>query len=447
MSHKKVTNFIRRIVVLSVAFVALPETASVSAQATPTRDKEVARTSFSDKYVSKKYRDAVKIYEETIEKYYPGLINNDAELRYQYCDCLWNLAKTGSKSLLKKAEEKLLAFVNENDQYVAGRFLYASVLAKQKKEEAKEQLITAAQLGVPVLRQIQDTKARHFQYLLKEPKFILEVVKATSTGNVAIQRNFFLLPYNPNPEKPADPIENTQIANNAKKKTEIEEKILKLFSDIRAAVDNSEYEGLLDKFRALNGLIRAYDKSGVDEAVKKQLAQFKKDYKAKRYIRIRLFLELQDYNSRGQRSLREMEQNLKRKKFEEVFQGFQKVSAIVDKMRSVDRPEYQQRADKLFFYAKTINDKAVKQKQIDELKLKITGIVLAPSQTNSEGETGNSALINDHIYREGQPIVDVHGNYVSGLTVHRIVEGAVRFRYEDTTFVRLLEANKDSKAR
>ena len=80
--------------------------------------------------------------------------------------------------------------------------------------------------------------------------------------------------------------------------------------------------------------------------------------------------------------------------------------------------------------------RARRLKQIAEFDLDVTGIVVAPPNSDEPDKT----IINDRIYEEGDPLINEDTDEeIEGLVVVEIIRSTVRFRYEDTEFVRELK--------
>ena len=181
--------------------------------------------------------------------------------------------------------------------------------------------------------------------------------------------------------------------------------------------------------------------------VDKVAANLKKwEKKLDEWKEVRLAIQLQIYINEGNEYLRAMLKAKQNEKFDEVFEQFANVKALVEKMRHEEREEFHRNADAIFIRAKGLNDEALKLKKIKEFNLIVTGIVVDPRP-----ESKNRAIIvfddastNDkrlgRIYEENDDIRDKEDRKVPGLKVIKISEGSIKFKYEDTEFIRELKS-------
>jgi hypothetical protein len=405
----------------------------------------LVKTEFLEAYQSKKWDSVEVIFDGVMTTSFPEL-KKDYRNVFKYCEALFNLGQKKAGKKLEKAVGVLEKLIDANPRYIEAIFLLSKCLARQKKDGAKDQLLTAAKLGLPVLREINDKKnAKIFGHLLNEPRFILDIMNAprNATENFDEVRNPFLSPFepdekgeirlNPNKTGPSKAPNASKDANRIK----LEKIVDQLFEDIEDLIERQEYNSLLGKFKDLNGHINAYKKIG-DKVVQKKLDKWKKLKRDRQFEEVQVALQLQLYVTRGNKILRGMATGLQKEEFEKVFQGFQTMSNLVDKMRSEERDAFTRNADALFYKAKELNDKGNKKKRIQELQLQVTGIVLDPGTQGGERQSGNRAIINDRIYAEGQALTDESDDPIPDLTIFAIFEGSVRFKYQDTTFDRPL---------
>jgi len=402
------------------------------------------KTEFFEALARKKWKRVETIYETKVVKYFPGLAENK-EFLYRYSNSLFLQGKSKFAKAQKSLEKVLAADATD----VNASFLLARILAASKKDEqkssAKDFLLNAAKYGFPVLRSLKDPKLkRTFGYLMKEPKFILNVMRMSSSfpanEYIGKARNPFQSPAF-RAARDKEQGEETGIRNEDPEQAEkLKAEVAKLLQEIEQLLDREQLDQLLPKFQELNKLMTAYKKLGTDE-VERQLAEWAKqtvDYKE-----VQTALRLQVYINKGNEILRRMSRGLTKEKFADVFSAFQEMTALVDKMRTEEREEFPRNADALFYKAKTLNDQAEKRKIINELALVVTGIV-----TDARPGSRNSAIIStdggsEKIYYPGQPITDEQDVPIAGLQVKSITEGAVKFLFRDTEFVRELTPPAD----
>ncbi|MDF1665357.1 MAG: hypothetical protein P1V97_26585 [Planctomycetota bacterium] len=413
-------------------------------------DIKVVSTSFLEAYQAKNWETVEDTYEKGFKKF--EKLKKKKEFIYRYCVAVYNLADKGKKKKerLDKVTAALEDLIDDEPRYISAIYLLAKCLAKQKKPTAKDYLDTAAKLGFPVLREISDKKnAKLFGHLLEDPRFIVKIMKAgrNSEENISEIKNPFVSPIEANPDPknpkgegkkpPIGPIGPKTPANDAAR-IKLESDVDNLFNEIEDLIERSEYDGLLTKFKDLNGLMNAYSKIGSTEIVQRKLEKWKKISRDRQFEEVQVALQLQVFVNQGNQILRAMATSLQKEEFEKVFQGFQKMSSLVDRMRSQERDAFTRNAEALFYKAKELNDKAIKKKRIQELKLRVTGIVLDSGRQYSDRQSGHRAIINDKIYAENQAVTDQSDEPIPDLIVLNIFEGSVRFKYQNTTFDRAL---------
>lgn len=413
-------------------------------------DIQVISTEFLEASQAKNWALVETIFEERFKKF--EKLKKKKDFVYRYSEAVYNLADKGKKKKerLEKITGTLENLIDDHPRYISAIYLLAKCLAKQKKPTAKDQLLSAAKLGLPVLREISDKKnSKLFGHLLEEPRFIVKIMKAgrNSEENISEIKNPFVSPIEAtvDPKKPGKgvikPTKGTEIikkpANDAAR-IKLEQDVDNLFNEIEDLIERSEYDGLLTKFKDLNGLMNAYSKIGSTEVVQRKLEKWKKISRDRQFEEVQIALQLQVFVNQGNQILRGMATSLQKEEFEKVFQGFQKMSSLVDRMRSQERDAFTRNAEALFYKAKELNDKAIKKKRIQELKLRVTGIVLDSGPQYSDRQSGHRAIINDKIYAENQAVTDESDEPIPDLIVLNIFEGSVRFKYQNTTFDRAL---------
>lgn len=402
-------------------------------------------TEYLEAFKLKKWPQVEEIYEKTIEAYFPQL-KKDSSINLRYCKALYNQGKRK----YSKAAEKLNDLLKQDQRSIEAFYTLAKIRAQSRKpeeqEEAKDHLISATRLGLPGIRELTSpANKKIFTPLLNQPQFVLRLMRAGQEFQVDEVNNIFDLPYDPGPPDGKGDGDGGKIVppdDEAKERiAELEKKVDTLFKDIEGLLERAEVDGLLEKFRELNGLIEEFKQYNSTEVVEGKLQKWGE--RRKEFEDIRLALLLQLNVKEGNDILKGMAEALRKEEFAKVFEGFEAMNRLVDKMRTNENQEaFQRNAEALFFRAKKLNDEAVKLKRIKELALIVTGIVLDPEKRKEEKdpnkEYGNRAIINDKVYREGEPLTDEFDTPIADLHVVAILEGAVRFRYQGTIFVREL---------
>lgn len=447
----------RRILSLTLVAVLCAHSTTIWAQ---DEDREVKKsetqilTEFLEAYKLQNWEKVEEVYDDVISVQFDAL-KKRPKLVYMYSNALFNQFQKKKKLVkkLQKADDAIDTMLTEEPKYTEAVYLLAQIRASAKSEEKKEQardlLLRATQLGVPVLAQLQDKKiAKIFEYMTKEPAFLLKIMKApTKTEEVEPERNFFIPPYRPDPTKADDP---NRLKPDGTKKTddpinkELQKQIKKLFKDIEDSLDRQEVDNLLPKFTELNNLMIKFGKDG-SEAVRSQISEWQKRKDSRQFEDVQKALQLQSYVTEGNNYMGDMRTALDADAFDKVFLIFQNITALVDKMRSEDDEDYDRNAEALYFGAKSINDEAIKKKRIQELELIVEGIVYDPSPKEQRAYSGHRAIINNNIYKISDTILDRNENPIEDLRVKDIFLGSVQFEYKGTLFFRELVTKVEEK--
>lgn len=415
----------------------------------PDQDREqsgaenTATTRFLEAFTVGDWEKAERFYEELVQNW--PLYGKDPAYEYKYAYTLYSLKSPVKK---EKAKTQLQGLLEQDPDHILALFLLAQIEAEQFKpdrqqpiEDAKEHLLQAAKAGFYTLREVRASKAPEFKQLQDDPKFILRAMRASqdATINVKSARNPFQLPHIGQNGK----LDNAGNAMTQREIATLEAKIDALFVDIEKLIRDKEIDKLAPLFQELNNIMTEYRKVGV-EKVATNLKKWEK--KLDEWKEVRLAIQLQIYINKGNECLRAMLKAKQNEKFDEVFEQFGEVKQLVEQMRHEEREEFHRNADALFIRAKGLNDEALKLKKIKEFNLIVTGIVVDPRP-----ESKNRAIIvfddpgatdqrRGRIYEEKDNIRDKDDRKVPGLTVEKISEGSIKFKYEDTEFIRELKS-------
>ncbi len=405
--------------------------------------ENTATTRFIEAFQTQDWEKTEKAYKELVDNF--PLYRKDTLFVYRYAVTLYNL-----KSQTKKDEAKAqLQGLLENDPgHILALYLLAQIEAEQYKadrpqplEEAKDHLLEAAKNGFYTLRELSGSKLPQFKELRDDPKFILRVMRApTSIPPITIKnnvRNPFQVPRVNAQGKPTD-----AFAISARDIALLEGRIDGLFSDIKKLINDKEIDKLAPLFQELNQIMSEYKKIGIEKVAanlkkwEKQLDEWKE---------VKLAVQLQIYINKGNECLRAMLKANKAEKFDETFEQFGEVKQLVEQMRHEEREEFHRNADAIFIRAKKLDEEAHKLKKIKEFNLVVTGIVVDPRPESKnraiiifdDPGTGQARL--GRIYEENDDIRDKEERKVPGLKVVKISEGSIKFKYEDTEFIRELK--------
>lgn len=388
----------------------------------------VLKTQFLEAHAGGKWAEARDAFVK-MRRTFPQVLQ-DKRLLYLYAEAQDRLSEAAP------AAATLESLLELQDNHVRGLFLLAALKAKnpQEKERAKDLLIQAARGGLFVLRDISSADGKKtFGFLLSDPGFILRVMNAANEYQVSATEV-----YNPfaSPLLPANgettPTPTTSVVEN-ERQAELEERIEALFKDIVKLAEERQVEELITKFTELRQIMNEYQGLGTAE-VKKKLEKWSQ--RLSDLGEVQLSIKLQVYISEGNQHLRAMADAIRADQYDSALDHFNQIEALCEQMRNEEREVFHRNAEALFLRGKALADRARRLKKISEFKLEVTGVVVAPP----DGKEPDSAIINDRIYREGDTVIDkATDEEIEGLHVVEIIRSTVRFRYEDTEFVRELK--------
>jgi hypothetical protein len=399
-----------------------------------------AETAFIEAFNARQHTRVIEVYDDILSSGNFPQLRKKKTIVMRYCRSLLSV-KPPKLSRALDALEKLLQNDPEN---VSALFLLAQIKTSTGRpedlEEAKEYLRSAARLGHPVLIEFQNPSyAKQFSKLLNQPQFMLRLMKAVQDFDIGDRVfNIFRSPTEELDEAAPDP--NEEIKNNEPEpdRKKLEDAIDKLFVDIEDLLERDKEDKLLQKFIQISELRSRYRALG-SRVVRQKLEEWNK--KEREYTDVRMMLRLTAFIDRGNTFLREMNKQLQREQFGAVVQLFQQLSALVDRMRAERNEDYVRNAEALFYKGQKIHNQAIKLSRIRQLRLSITGIIIDElTPTGADRVSGNRAIVNDRIYKEGDLITNNQGAAIKELVLIEILEGVVRFRYMDTSFTRQLKA-------
>ncbi|MGE0713166.1 MAG: tetratricopeptide repeat protein [Planctomycetota bacterium] len=401
--------------------------------------RQVLVTKLYEAYKKQNWKDVILHFGELSK-----LPNSKIDHHFLYLKALahFNLKEN---ALASDALEQLL---QEHDDHVEGLFLLATIKAQDKspaeRERAKDYLLQAARSGRYVLRDINSGDGQKvFKDLLNDPSFILKVMNASNEFTVTATnlRNPFDSPIRKivvkegTPEGVQPPTTDTgQVPERLRR---LEEQVEQLFRDINTLAEKRQVDELIGKFQDLRNLMAEYGADGSD-MVRKKMEKWKQRLAS--YGEVILSIQLQIYIQEGNQHLRAMAESIKQDQYDAALERFERIKELRDQMLNEEREVFHRNADALFLRGKALADRAARLKRISEFKLVVQGIVVAPP---NEEQVKDSAIINDRIYYEGDAVIDDQTEEeIPDLFVVEIVRQTVRFRYQDTEFVRELQQTK-----
>lgn len=446
--HSKHSNVAAALLVSAGALGVLGTTGSTQAQERPKADQAppaprgdgdantsefTLKTQFIEATKAAKWREAVETFVR-LRTAHPGVLA-DKRLRYLHAKALYE-----AKEVATSATE-LEALLEMQDNHIEALYLLARIRAEGKdpadKDKARDLLITSARAGQFVLRDISAEKV--FDFLLKDPGFILRVMGASNEYSVqqSGQHNFFVSPLIPKVEGDTGDEPPAQVPTGQEERMkQLEERIDSLFKEIVKLAEERQVEELIVKFTELRQVMNEFGASGTVE-VRKKLEKW--NQRLSELGEVQLSIKLQVYISEGNQHLRAMADAIRDDQYDAALDRFNQINDLCEQMRAEEREVFHRNAEALFLRGKALADRARRLKRISEFQLDVTGIVVAPPG----GQEPDSAIINDRIYREGDPVVDkTTDEEIEGLRIVEVVRSTVRFRYEDTEFVRELRAQQ-----
>ena len=390
----------------------------------------VLKTQFLESHKAGKWMEARDAFVK-LGRHFPTVLQ-DKRLLYLYAEAQFNLNEQAP------ATTTLEGLLELQDNHVRALFLLSKLKAQstnpQEKERAKDLLIQAARAGLFVLRDISSADGKKlFGFLLSDPSFILRVMNAANEYQVSGTEfhNPFASPLlvgeisdipeivGPSPDDP--------------RQAELEERIENLFKEIVKLAEERQVEELIQKFTELRQIMNEFQGIGTAE-VKKKLEKW--GQRLQDLGEVQLSIKLQVFIAEGNQHLRAMADSIRTDQYDAALDHFAQIEALCVVMRNEEREVFQRNAEALYLRGKALADRAKRLKRISEFKLFVTGVVVAPP----EGKEPDKAIINDRIYAEGDTVVDeTSDEEIEGLRVVEIIRSTVRFRFEDTEFVRELK--------
>lgn len=395
----------------------------------------VLKTQFIEAHKTGKWAEARDAFVK-LRRHFPGVLS-DKRLMYLYAEAQY---KVGDAPSVAGAATTLEGLLELQDNHVRGLFLLAHIKAasknQQDKERAKDLLVQAARAGLYVLRDISSADGKKvFGFLLSDPGFILRIMNAANeyhvTSNTKDLHNPFASALQPKTKETGEP--SVVTLPDDPRQGELEDRIENLFKDIVKLAEERQVEELITKFTELHQIMNEYQEFGTAE-VKKKLEKWSQ--RLSDLGEVQLSIRLQVFVSEGNQHLRAMADAIRTDQFDAALDRFTQMEALCEQMRGEERETFHRNAEFLYQRAKGLADRARRFKRIAEFKLVVTGVVVAPP----DGKEPDSAIINDRIYREGDMVMDdATDEEIVGLWVMEIVEATVKFRFEDTEFVRSLK--------
>jgi hypothetical protein len=436
----------KRLTSKSIAFAALfaalafpgDATAQGGPEASADRGAEaVWVTRLYESFNKNEWRDATLAFNHLRENF-PGTMDS-RRLVFLNATAHYNLKEKGHET----AKSYLETLIGMQEDHIGGLYLLAKIHALSKDQprdgdRAKDLLLQSARAGQYVLRDINDKEGKKtFGKLTKDSTFILRVMNASNEFQVSATglRNPFKSPLR-TVEGPGDQVDDPGTGTSAddeERRRELEQRVETLFSEIERLAQERQVEELIGKFTELRQIMNEYGEMG-SELVKQKKEKWAQRLAA--FGEVQLSIQLQIYINEGNQHLRTMAEAIRNEDYDTSLERFELIKELKDQMYAEEREVFHRNAEALFLRGKALADRARRLKKISEFTLDVTGIVVAPPNSDEPDKT----IINDRIYEEGDPLIDeATDEEIEGLLVVEIIRSTVRFRYEDTEFVRELK--------
>lgn len=421
----------RKIVSACAILLALSGPAFAQAKASADRQYTVHVTKLFEAFKKEDWKAVAHEFDYLQDKFPPTLENK--EILYINAKARYKLAEKSKKfDQAAIALEQLLKVQND---HIGGLYLLAQIRAQSEsdadKVRATELLIESARSGQFVLRDIGSADGKKiFGEFLDDPEFILRLMTASRDLSMrpADLRNPFESPLRevgPEVEQGGEGTEDLA----GERLAQLEKRVEELFEQISKLARLRQVEELIGKFTELRSIMAEYGQQG-SQVVRDQLKKWNERLAA--FSEIQRSIQLQIYINTGNQLLRSMAEAIKRDEYDAALEQFEQIKELKEQMFNEDLEVFHRNAEAVFLRGKALADRATRLKRIAEFPLEITGIVVAPP----EGDEEDSAIINNHIYREGDTVLDDQDEPIRGLRVVEIIPSTVRFRFEDTEFVR-----------
>jgi hypothetical protein len=392
-------------------------------------------TRFYEANAKKDWREATLAFNHLRENY-PATMD-DRRLVFLNATAHFNLKEKDHKTAVSYLE----TLINMQEDHIGGLYLLAQIRAASKNqpqdtELAKDLLLQSARAGQYVLRDINSKDGKKvFGKLLTDSTFILRIMNASNEFQVSVTglRNPFISPVRA-VEGPGGAAEVVRAAENDEaRKKELETRIESLFSEIERLAQDRQVEELIGKFTELRQIMNEYGELG-SELVKQKKEKWAARLAA--FGEVQLSIQLQIYINEGNQHLRTMAEAIRDEDYDLALERFRRIQELKDQMYAEEREVFHRNAEALFLRGKALADRAARLKKISSFQLAVTGIIVAPPNSDEK----DSAIINDRIYQESDPVINEGTDEeIEGLVVVEIIRSTVRFRYEDTEFVRELK--------
>lgn len=410
--------------------------------------RKVALTKYLEATKLKRWQRVEQLYEQHIQAELANF-KDPQTLTLRYAQALVHqLPKTPktapSSNQLRKADKALRAVLEAQPAHPQAVTLLAKLCVlkdtKASQAEARDHLLHAARLGVPVLNQLQQQQAQLYKQLLNEPAFILKLMRAPSQTKLSKpRRDFFRPPYRQPKARPLSREQQRQAKFNS------DFAALKTFMDkFKKRLQDGQYDGALELFKHLNTSIQALRAQASSEQLK-ALERWLESRQKGTLDRLERALQLQLLVNQAKVQLQAFKAAADEQKWAELITLGQELKDLAKAMEALGGDEARDRAEELSARVEPVTQKAKRWLRIKSLDLTVQGLLIDQPNRVQQGLKGPRVIINDRIYSLGEQVHDHEDQVIPGLTVVAITRSGVRLQYQGLQFHRGLnrpELNK-----
>jgi len=372
------------------------------------------------------YATAVKDFEKLANEQ-PEVL----EYRLNFALCLYELRR------FDDAQAKYEAILSSEPDNVIALLAVARIHAARAQgmgpkdparqellDQAKDSLRHAARYGLNALRAVKVYP--EFAAFKTDVLLALDLIREPQTLRLdsPLGRDPF---YNPLPTKleptaGPGPIVEERGALSAAEQEALVKRLEALFAEIDPIVERGDYDALSRKWAEIAEIMAQQNKVTALGLVPKFNELVKRHHEKRQVIKSLL---LKAFFAEGEKIVESMRVADGEHDFRTVFELWDRLQAHAKKMRETDE-KFVQTATDLLTDARPLVERAEILRQIDQIKLEVTGIVTVGGLAHG--------IVNNRIVSEGDVVFDPSGNPITELRVIQIKKGRIRFEFRGLEF-------------
>lgn len=328
------------------------------------------------------------------------------------------------------AKDLLLDVLEAEPDRIGALFLLARLEARtQRPQRARELLLLAARAGQAVLADLDRDDEPAFAPLRRDPRFLLSLMRAhEGDAKLSSKRD----PFN-------SPVRALTAEERVKEPKPKKDAVLArlgarfrlLLTQAKTQAEARDVDGLQATLQDLRGVMDECEARSPGSA-ERWLEEQREDFADAEQLFVSLQLQL--YVARGNHLLRLIAQRISEAKFDLALRAADGLEAVCKSMERSDQALMTQSARRLRQRGLELRRNARVLKTIDELELRVSGIVIPPPSSDE----ARRVIVNDRIVARGQALLSDQGAS-TGIVVERVERSAVTFRYRGVRFVRVPE--------